>query len=209
MKKNDFPSLLKYYFLIQKRKQPQGFSFVEVLVAMTILSLAFAINLQFLLTLKIQNLEQKNTMGAVSLTKEILDELRYDWKENFDTVPIFKQTRPTTTPIVTQTINNLGRTEFTISDDRAKDFGGYKYKVVIDVCSNKLPDDVVVDPDDPDDVVDTSTCQQTASENTRTIIVQIKNKKLKEITYDSAKTSEQVYLATSATFTKLQSKTKP
>ncbi|WP_373478308.1 prepilin-type N-terminal cleavage/methylation domain-containing protein [Geminocystis sp.] len=199
MKKNYFPSLLKYYFLIQKRKQTQGFSFIEVLVAITVLSIAFAVNLQFLLALKIQNLEQKTTMGAVSLTKEILDGLRYDWRKDVDTSSVFKQTRSATTPIVTTPINNTGTTEFTLSDDRAKDFGGYKYKVVINICSNE--------PTVTDDVV--SNCLST-SEDIKYVVVQIKNKKLEELKYDSTtkaetfKTSEQVYLTTSATIIPLQ-----
>ncbi|WP_083879522.1 type IV pilus modification PilV family protein [Geminocystis herdmanii] len=139
MTKPNFSSQLKYYLLTHKKKPPEGFSLVEIMVAMTILSIAFAINLQFLLLLRIQNLEQKVVTGAVSLSREILEGTRARWNTTVETIPQFRQTPTSVTPIVTTNLNNPGTTTFALSEGRRKDFGGYKYNVVVNICSNEDP----------------------------------------------------------------------
>lgn len=167
--------LLKYYSLVYNKKPPEGFSLMEIMVAMAILSIAFAINLQFLLVLQIQNLEQKITTGAVSLTREILETSRATWLDNVTEKPKFRQTPVSMSPITTQEINNPGTTTFELSDARKKDFGGYKYNVIVNVCSNQ-------DPTITNNVI--SNCSSDASSDIRTIIVQVKHLKLSQSGYD-------------------------
>ncbi|BAQ60595.1 hypothetical protein GM3708_1001 [Geminocystis sp. NIES-3708] len=192
MTKHNFFSQLKYYFFTHKKKSPEGFSFIETIVAMTILSIAFAINLQFLLMLKVQNLEQKITTGAVSLSKEILEGIRYDFRETFDTIPKFR----------TKTINKLGSTIFQLTDNEKKDFGGYKYKVVVTICSNEYP------AINNNNVI--SNCGSNAASNIRSIIIQVTHPKIIKYTYDkntgqsTSTTSEQVYYTAQAAFTRLK-----
>ncbi|MBL1209877.1 prepilin-type N-terminal cleavage/methylation domain-containing protein [Geminocystis sp. GBBB08] len=202
MNKHYFSSQLQYYLLTRKKKPPEGFSFIETMVAMTILSIAFAVNLQFLLLLKVENLDQKITIGAVSLSKEILEGIRYDFKDDLNATPQFIQTStltiPTPTTIVKTNINRIGTTTFQLSDDRKNDFGGYKYKVVINICSND-------DPNITNNVV--SNCLTNTASNIRYIIVQIKNPKV--IKYEDNKTTadqEYVYYTAQTIFTTLQKK---
>jgi len=68
---------LKNPVLSQQKTLEEGFSFLECIAAILILSIAFAFNMQFLVFLKIENLKQEIQTGAVSLSKEILDDLRY------------------------------------------------------------------------------------------------------------------------------------
>lgn len=194
MNKPYFHTKLKYYLLTNKKKPPEGFSFIEVIIAMIILSIAFAINLQFLLLLKVQNLESKITTGAVSVSKEIIEGIRYNFRENLNTTPTFRQTPTLTTPIVNTTINNMGPTTFELSDARKADFGGYKYKVVVNICSNE--------PTITNNVVDN--CQTNAASNTRTIVVQVKNPKVISSNNNETITEERIYYTAQTTFTALQ-----
>lgn len=86
MKKNYLTHKLKYYLLNQIKNREKGFSFLENIVAILILSIAFALNLQFLVFLKIQNLKQEIQTGAVSLSKEIMEDLRYQLSNNLGAV---------------------------------------------------------------------------------------------------------------------------
>ena len=65
------------WWLRQKIDADGGFSLTEALVAIIVLAIAFTVNLQFLVTLKIKNLEQEIETAAVSLSKEIMDDIRY------------------------------------------------------------------------------------------------------------------------------------
>lgn len=195
MNKPYFHTKLKYYLLTNKKKPPEGFSFIEVIIAMIILSIAFAINLQFLLLLKVENLEAKITTGAVSVSKEIIEGIRYNFRENLNTTPTFRQTPTLTTPIVRTTINNMGETTFELSEARKADFGGHKYKVVVNICSNE--------PTITNNVVDN--CQTNAASNTRTIVVQVKNPKVISSNNNETITDEEhVYYTAQTTFTALQ-----
>ena len=59
-----------------KKKQQQGFSLLEVLIATMILSTALLLNLPALLLFQLQKVEQEIETGAVALSKEVLDDLR-------------------------------------------------------------------------------------------------------------------------------------
>jgi prepilin-type N-terminal cleavage/methylation domain-containing protein len=201
MTKKNFSSRLKYYLLTVKNKSREGFSLIEVIVAMAVLSLAFAVNLQFLLLLKIQNLDKEVTTGAVSITKEILEGSRARWKFNLTDIPRFRQTPTSVTPIVDQPLNNPGTTTFTLSDARKQDFGGYKYNIVVNICTNE-------DPTITDGVV--SDCQSSTPSDNRTVIVQVKHPKIMK--YENNKSTgqitatrqEAIFYTEKATFTKLQ-----
>ncbi|MGI0480207.1 type IV pilus modification PilV family protein [Geminocystis sp. CENA526] len=82
MMKNYRLKKLKYPVLSKKKNLEGGFSFLESIVAILVLSMAFAFNLQFLVFLKIENLKQEIQTGAVSLSKEILDDIRYRLSNN-------------------------------------------------------------------------------------------------------------------------------
>lgn len=182
MIKHYFPSQLKYYLLTQKKKPPEGFSFVETIVAMTILSIAFAINLQFLVLLKIENLNQEIKTSAVSLSKEILDGLRYELKSNLDNQNIKFRNRTTF-------FTNPGLTQLDLTDVEKKDFGGYGYKTKVYICK-----------DQPTiDSANNVTCTNTAAKDIRHIVVQIFSPNIDTKT----KTNELVYTA-QTTFTTLQ-----
>lgn len=205
MNKPYFHTKLKYYLLTNKKKPPEGFSFIEVIIAMIILSIAFAINLQFLLLLKVENLEAKITTGAVSVSKEIIEGIRYNFRENLNTTPTFRQTPTLTTPIVNTTINNMGSTTFELSDARKADFGGYKYTVVVNICSN---DDIQFEDNDGDNNKEVTNCQTNTASNTRTIVVQVKNPKVissnNNETINETITEERIYYTAQTTFTALQ-----
>ncbi|BAQ64565.1 type II secretion system protein [Geminocystis sp. NIES-3709] len=111
--KNYFIDKLKYYFLTRKKDREKGFSFLESLTAILVLSIAFAVNLQFLVVLKIQNLKQEVQTGAVSVSKEILDDLRYRLSNNLGTVA-------------------SGKTEIT-----NRSSFGYSYDADVYVCNNE------------------------------------------------------------------------
>lgn len=200
MTKQIFSSKLKYYLFTLKNPPSQGFSLIEIMVAMTILSIAFAINLQFLLLLQIQNLEQKVTTGAVSLTKEILEGTRAKWIDSVGIIPQFRQTPISVTPVINRALKNPGQTTFLLSEARKKDFGGYQYRVVVNICTNEAPD--ISD----DGVV--SNCQSNLSSDNRTVIVQVKHPKLIKYEYDAntkqdkATTEEVIFHTERATFTK-------
>jgi prepilin-type N-terminal cleavage/methylation domain-containing protein len=202
MIQQNFSSRLKYYLLTVKNKPPQGFSLIEIMVAMAVLSIAFAVNLQFLLLLKVQNLDQQVKTGAVSITKEILEGSRARWKLGDVTpIPNFRQTPTSVTPIVNRPLKNPGETTFLLSEARRKDFGGYKYRVVVNICTN-------TDVDIIDNAI--SNCQSNLPSDNRTVIVQVKHPKLIKYEYDNvAKTNrsttrEEIFYTEKATFTKLQ-----
>jgi prepilin-type N-terminal cleavage/methylation domain-containing protein len=202
MTQKNFSSRLKYYLLRVKNKPSEGFSLIEIMVAMTMLSLAFAVNLQFLLLLKVQNLDQELTAGAVSITKEILEGSRARWKlGSVAETPRFRQTPTSVTPIVNQPLSNPGTTTFSLSDARKQDFGGYKYNIVVNICTNENPTIT-------DGVV--SNCQSNSSSDNRTVIVQVKHPKLLKYEYNKstgktkAITREDIIHSDQATFTKLQ-----
>lgn len=69
--------------LKNKTESEAGFSLIEALVAIVILGLAFAFNLQFLATLQINNIRQKIETVAVSASKEIMDDVRYNLQNDF------------------------------------------------------------------------------------------------------------------------------
>ena len=72
------------WWLRQKIDAEGGFSLTEALVAVIVVTIAFTINLQFLVTLKIKNLEQEIETAAVSLSKEIMDDIRYKLQTNLN-----------------------------------------------------------------------------------------------------------------------------
>ena len=69
-----------------KRKNPhdseQGFTLLESLAATIILTIAFTLNLQFILALKVKNLEQELQTAAVSVSKEILEDIRFQLRSD-------------------------------------------------------------------------------------------------------------------------------
>lgn len=181
MTKHYFLPQLKYHLVTQKKKQQQGFSFIETMVAMTILSIAFAMNLQFLVLLKIENINQEIKTGAVSLSKEILDGLRYQFRDNFTSTLKFRNT----------TINNTGATTFQLTDTEKTDFGGYKYKVTVNICLDKP----TIDPT----TKSVTSCTTTGTANNRYMVLQIFSPNINTNT----NTNEQVYVL-ETTFTTLQ-----
>lgn len=72
------------YYLFSRKNHQKGFSMLEALAAIMVLSIAFAVNLQLLALLKIQSLKQEIKTGAVAVSKEILDDLRYQIKDSVD-----------------------------------------------------------------------------------------------------------------------------
>lgn len=210
MTKRSFSSQLKYYLLTHTKKPPEGFSFIEALIAIAILSIAFTINLQLFLLLKIQNVEQKVTTGAVSLSKEVLEGIRFQTRSDVEGKLEFRTTTVGETPVEKE-IANPGETEIKpedFSDERRLEFGGFNYTVIVNVCTNS-PTPEEQEKDTLNDLI--SKCQSDASEkNQRSIIVRVKYPKLIKYEYDkntkqeNIATEEQVYHAETATFTKLR-----
>lgn len=78
-------NLLKHW-LIKYQNREEGFTFLEVLVAMTILMMALAFNGQMVLMLKMQNLKQEIESAAVAVGKNALDDLRFQLGKNITTI---------------------------------------------------------------------------------------------------------------------------
>ena len=113
MNKYNLYSKLKHYLLSDIGGPEGGFSFLESLAAILVLSIAFALNLQFVVLVKIANLKQELQTGAVSVSKEILDDARYKLRENLDAIA-------------------AGKTEIT---DRNS--SGYTYNADLYVCKDE------------------------------------------------------------------------
>lgn len=80
-------NLLKHW-LIKYQNREEGFTFLEVLVAMIILMMALAFNGQMVLMLKMENLKQERENAAVAVGKDILDDLRFQLATNITNVAI-------------------------------------------------------------------------------------------------------------------------
>ena len=113
MNKQHLLLMLTSYFLNLKKNHQRGFTVIESLTAISILGITFSINLQFLIFLKIQNLKQEIKTGAVALSKEILDDVRYQLKDSTSNL-------------------TLGQTQLTDQTSL-----GYIYDADIYVCSDK------------------------------------------------------------------------
>ena len=87
MTKSKLSSQLFRWWTKQRNNSQTGFSLTEALVAIIVLTIAFTINLQFLTSLKIKNLEQEIETAAVSVSKEIMDDIRYKLQTNLNNYP--------------------------------------------------------------------------------------------------------------------------
>lgn len=76
-----------YWWLRQKIDSEAGFSLTEALVAIVVLTIAFAINLQFLVALKIKTLENEIETAAISVSKEVMDDIRYKLQTDLNNYP--------------------------------------------------------------------------------------------------------------------------
>lgn len=108
MKKKLFFLLVKE-LIKEKKSLEAGFSLIEALVAIITLGIAFGLNLQFLATLQIANIEQKRETAAISASKQLMDEARYLLQSDLDNP--FYATKPTTFSDVTQSQTGLSNYE--------------------------------------------------------------------------------------------------
>lgn len=95
--------------LIKYQNQEGGFTFLECIVAILILSLALALNGQLVLMLKMQNLQQQIKTAAVAVSRERLDDLRGQLGKNINAFPVTGNT-PKTDPSWDRDV--FGRTLF-------------------------------------------------------------------------------------------------
>lgn len=76
-----------------KNSTDKGFTFLEGIVAILVISIAFALNGQFLVFLQVQNIKEKINTAAVALGSDILDDYRYRLGQSFTSVNVGKVTR--------------------------------------------------------------------------------------------------------------------
>lgn len=141
------------HYLFSRKNHQKGFSMLEALAAIMILSIAFAVNLQLLMLLKIQSLNQEIKTGAIAVSKEILDDLRYQIKDSVDDLSYIDNT--------TSKDYKLGNTPNSLKD---KTSFGYSYDADVYLCT-----------DEPtiDDANKVTSCPTADNDSTRYIVVQI------------------------------------
>lgn len=144
-------NLLKYW-LIKYRKSEEGFTFLECLMAIIVLSLAFALNGQMVLMSKMQNLKQKIESAAVALGRDKLEELRFRLSKDINQVPV------------------TGNTPITDVDYK---YFGQTLTPQIYICTN--PPTIKEDPDNPNQlkVTNCPNSSSNSSSNIRYIVVQV------------------------------------
>lgn len=146
-------NLLKHW-LIKYRNREEGFTFLECLVAIVILSMAFAFNGQMVLMLKIQNLQQEIETAAVSVGKDVLDDLRFQLGKNITNVDV------------------TGNTPDTISDRTSF---GHTFDADVYVCTD--PPTVETDTNNPNQLKVTDCPSASTDVLIRYIVVQVIDKK--------------------------------
>lgn len=142
---------LHKHWLTKYRNREGGFSFLECIVALLILSTAFAFNGQMVLMLKRQNLKQEIKTVSVSVGKDILEDLRFQLGRNINNVAV------------------TGNTPNTLND--LSSFG-YTFDADVYVCTN--PPTVAKDTNNPHQL-NVSNCPSGSTEDLiRYIVVQVK-----------------------------------
>lgn len=166
-------NLLKHW-LIKHRNREEGFSFLECLVAIIILGMAFAFNGQMVLMLKMQNLEEKIKTAATVVGKDVLEDLRFQLGRN---------------------ITNVAVTGNIPSDDSDYDNitrFGHTFDADVYVCTDQPT--VEKDPDNPNQLKVTDCPSASTNNFIRHIVVQVIDKK---------RNNEKIYTVQS-NFTQLQ-----
>jgi prepilin-type N-terminal cleavage/methylation domain-containing protein len=146
-------NLLKHW-LIKYRNREEGFTFLECIVAIVILSMAFAFNGQMVLMLKLQNLEQEIETAAVSVGKDVLDDLRFQLGKNITNVDV------------------TGNTPDMITDRISF---GHTFDADVYVCTD--PPTVETDTDNPNQLKVTDCPSASTDALIRYIVVQVIDKK--------------------------------
>lgn len=165
MNKYNFILKLKHYLLTIRDTRQQGFSLTECLVAVTMLGIAFGINLQFLALLKIQNLKQEILTGAVTISRNTLDDMRVKMAGNLDTLSVTGDT-PRKLRNVTQSaridLPKIGLQDY-ITQKKPED--NYIYEVSYYICTD------IPEIDEATSTV--SSCASGADDNARYVVVQV------------------------------------
>lgn len=146
-------NLLKY-LLIKYRNHEEGFTFLECIVAIIILGLAFALNGQLVVLLKMQNLKQEIETAAVTVGKDVLDDLRFQLGKNITNVAV------------------TGNTPNTITD---RTHFGHTFDAQVYVCTN--PPTVETDTDNPTQLKVSNCPSGSTNALIRYIVVQVIDKK--------------------------------
>lgn len=146
-------NLLKHW-LIKYRNREEGFTFLECLVAIIILSMAFAFNGQMVLMLKMQNLKQEIESAAVAVGKDVLDDLRFQLGKNINNVSV------------------TGNTPTTLTDRISF---GHTFDADVYVCTD--PPTVETDTDNPNQLKVSNCPSGSTDALIRYIVVQVIDKK--------------------------------
>jgi prepilin-type N-terminal cleavage/methylation domain-containing protein len=187
MNKYNFILKLKHYLLTTRDTRQQGFSLTECLVAVTMLGIAFGINLQFLAFLKIQNINQEILTGAVTISRNTLDDMRVKMASDLDTLSITGNT-PRKLRNVTQSaridLPKIGLQDY-ITQKKPED--NYIYEVSYYICTD--------DPEIDEETNTVSSCASGANDNARYIVVQVldPNRKLQNNEKPILYTAQTIY----------------
>lgn len=165
MNKYNFIFKLKHFLLTTRDTRQQGFTLLECLVAVTMLGIAFGINLQFLALLKIQNIKQEILTGAVTISRNTLDDMRVKLAGNLDTLSVTGDT-PRKLRNVTQSaridLPKIGLQDY-ITQKKPED--NYIYEVSYYICTD------IPEIDEATSTV--SSCASGADDNARYVVVQV------------------------------------
>ncbi|WP_330205068.1 prepilin-type N-terminal cleavage/methylation domain-containing protein [Cyanobacterium sp. Dongsha4] len=151
-------NLLKHW-LIKYRNREEGFTFLECLVAIIVLSMAFALNGQMVLMLKMQNLKQEIESAAVAVGKDVLDDLRFQLGKNVTNVTV------------------TGNTPTTLADRISF---GHTFDANVYVCTDNPTVEDEIDPQTgkPTGQIKVSNCPSSSTDRLiRYIVVQVIDKK--------------------------------
>lgn len=165
MNKYNFIFKLKHFLLTTRDTRQQGFTLIECLVAVMMLGIAFGINLQFLALLKIQNIKQEILTGAVTISKNTLDDMRVKLVNNLDTLSVTGGTPRKLTNITQSARIDLPETGLQDYIAQKKPEDNYIYEVSYYICTNE--------PTIDETTSTVSTCPSGANDNARYIVVQV------------------------------------